>query len=64
MLYVIEKWKTTTNEYIPKRRNRIMANQSSGEMPPPLPGNGTTVMTTVSETMPSTVGSTPAVTLT
>ena len=61
---LLRSGKTTTNECIPKRRNRKMANQSSGEMPPPIPGNGTTVMPTVSETMPSTVGSTPTVTVT
>ena len=62
---LLRSGKPATKEYIPRRRNRRMANQpSSGEMPPPIPGNGITVIPTVSEPMPSKVGSTPALTVT
>ena len=62
---LLRSGKSTTKEYIPRIRNRRMANQpSSGEMPPPILGNGTTVIQTVSEYVPSTVGLTPALTVT
>ena len=61
---LLRSGKLTTNECTTRRRNSEMANQpNNGEIPPSITAE-TTVIPTVSETIPSTVGSAPTLTVT